>query len=81
MTKAILTLEGMERLEGTAEMGGDYVRLLVETRKETADFSPATRGQIEVEGKASDVVLENASMAIDRNDGVVLTMRLLKPLG
>lgn len=81
MTRATLKLEGMERLDGTAEAGGDYVRLLVDTRKEIADFDTPARGEIEMDGKTSEVVLENASPATDGDKGIVLTMRLFKPVG
>lgn len=81
MTNARLTLKGMDRLEGTAEIGGDYVRLLIDSRKDIADFDTSARGEIEVDGKTSDVVLENASRATDGDDRIVLTMRLFKPVG
>lgn len=80
MTKANLKLEGLERLEGEAEVGGDYVRLLIDAPKDTTEFPTAARGEIDIDGTVSDVALENVSPASDGN-GVVLTMRLFKPMG
>lgn len=81
MTKAILKLEGMERLQGEAEVGGDYVRLLVDTPKAADDFDMPARGEIEINGRTSKIALENATPATNGDKGVVLTLRLFTPLG
>lgn len=79
MTKAILDLKGLERLEGEAEVGGDYVRLRIDAQTKAIEFKAATRGEIQIDGVKSEVALENTSPASDGN-GVILTMRLFKPL-
>lgn len=81
MTNAILKLDGADRLEGQAEMGGDYVRLSVTTMEGRGGIEPSARGTIEIDGATSDVTLENVSPAPDGGTGVVLTLRLFTPIG
>lgn len=80
MTNAILELEGQLPLEGKAESGGDYVRLLIKAPADNAGLSSAARGKIEIDGFTSDVALENVSPSPD-GQGTVLTLRLFKPIG
>ncbi|WP_136686159.1 hypothetical protein [Falsirhodobacter xinxiangensis] len=80
MTKAILKLDGSDHIEGQAEAGGDYVRLLVDGLTSAGDLKTASRGAIDIEGMTSDVVLENVSPSPD-GQGTILTMRLFKPIG
>lgn len=61
MTRAILKLEGSDQIEGDADAGGDYVRLLVDGLTDTGVVKTAARGEIEIEGTTSDVVLENSA--------------------
>lgn len=81
MTKAILRLEGQERVEGEAEIGGDFVRLLVADPADIAAFETPARGEIEFDGMTSDVALESAAPAPGEQKGMLLTMRLFKPVG
>ena len=79
MTKAILKLEGMQEIRGEAEKGGDYVKLLVDCAHAPGSFKTPVRGELEMEGDKTHVILESASPATDGAEGTLLTMRRLSP--
>ncbi|MEO1909763.1 MAG: hypothetical protein ABGX10_04935 [Paracoccus sp. (in: a-proteobacteria)] len=79
MTKAILKLKEKPQMEGEAEKGGDYVRLLISGDHAPESFTTPSHGKLEMDGDATQVVLESASPASDGAEGTLLTMRRFTP--
>jgi len=79
MTKAVLKLEDMQQIEGEAEKGGDYVRLLVTADHSVESFITPSHGELEIDGDTTRIILESASPASDGSQGTLLTMRRLSP--
>lgn len=79
MTRATLTLDSGDSLQGDAETGGDYVRLHLETKTAPNSLTGA-RGQIEIDGRTSKVLVEDITPAAE-GDGETVTLRLFTPTG
>ena len=78
MSKATLTLDGMDPLEGTAEAGGDYIRFQTDGGISADDLDRLHKGQIEIDGKTEKVMLK--STRPDAGDGKVeLTLQRFQP--
>ncbi len=81
MLRATLQLDNVPALEGSAETGGDYVRLLIDDQNDASQFSGGTDGQIDIDGKSERVTLEGAADgSLAGQDGVVLTLRRHSPV-
>lgn len=60
MNKAILTLDGLPPLEGTAESGGDYIRFQTGAEVDATGLDRLHKGRIEIDGKTEKVMLKSA---------------------
>lgn len=81
MLRATLQLDNAPAVQGSAETGGDYIRLLIQDQADASQFTGGTDGQIEIEGKSERVTLEGAADGtVAGRDGVVLTLRRHSPI-
>lgn len=61
MTKARLTLEGHAPLDGTVEIGGDYIRFRPGGQADADALTRLEKGQIEIDGRTEKVMLKNVT--------------------
>ena len=80
MSKAILTLDGLPPLEGTAESGGDYIRFQTQAGVDADNLDRLHKGQIEIEGKTEKVMLKSAQPRQGDDAGMIeLTLQRFQP--
>lgn len=79
MTNARLQLDGLPPLEGTVELGGDYIRFKTGERLADLKDGSSHRGQIEIDGKSEKAALESVSEDTEDATKVVLTLRRFTP--
>lgn len=83
MSKAILTLDGRDPLEGTAEAGGDFIRFRTAGGPGPQDLDRLHKGRIEIDGKAEKVMLKSAQLVQgdggEGDGGVELTLQRFQP--
>lgn len=79
MTNARLQLEGLPPLEGTVEVGGDYIRFTTGDRLADIEDGSHHSGQIELNGNSEKVALEAVSEDAEDENKVVLIMRRFEP--
>jgi hypothetical protein len=79
MTKATLTLEGLEQTKGTVETGGDYARFRVDALLDGGRINGPHEGQLEIDGKSERVVLESYRALNGQGEGCEITLRRIKP--
>ena len=77
MTKANLTLEGMEQIKGTVEIGGDYARFRTDVAVDDSKIVGPVDGQLTIDGKPERVVLENCRTT--DGEGCEITLRRITP--
>ena len=78
MTKATLTLDGLEPLQGTVETGGDYIRFITVVQIDSAQLDRLHQGQIDIDGKTEKVMVKSVQphQATGENDGGGLELAL-----
>ena len=79
MTKATLTFDGMDPLEGTAEAGGDYIRFQTDGGFDADGLDRLHKGQIEIDGKTEKVMLKTAQPSREGKGTVELTLQRFQP--
>ena len=77
MTKATLTLEGMNEISGEVEPGGDYARFTASGALDESQINGPHEGQLLIDGNAERVVLTNYR-ATDEG-GCEITLRRIQP--
>ena len=77
MTKATLTLEGMNEISGEVETGGDYARFTASDALDESQINGPHEGQLVIDGNAERVVLTNYR-ATD-GGGCEITLRRIQP--
>jgi hypothetical protein len=77
MTNATLTLEGMEQIKGTVEIGGDYARFRTDVTMDESEIVGPLEGELTIEGKPERVVLENCRTT--EGKGCEITLRRITP--
>lgn len=60
MTDAILMLDGLDPLTGTAETGGDYIQFRTDAMLDTASLEHGHEGRIDLGGRTEKVMLKSA---------------------
>lgn len=77
MTKAILTLEGMNQISGDVETGGDYVRFTAPEALDESQINGPHEGELVIDGKSERVVLTNYRTTDE--GGCEITLRRIQP--
>jgi hypothetical protein len=77
MTKATLTLGGMNEISGEVETGGDYARFTGPEALDESQINDAHEGELSIDGKAERVVL--SSYRATDEGGCEITLRRIQP--
>ena len=77
MTNATLTLEGLDRIEGTVETGGDYARFRADAALDESRIAGPHEGRLTINGRSERVILENYRALDDK--GCEITLRRITP--
>ncbi|WP_306752837.1 hypothetical protein [Paracoccus actinidiae] len=77
MTKATLTLEGMNEISGDVETGGDYARFTASDGLDENQINGPHEGELVIDGEAERVVLTNYRAT--EEGGCEITLRRIQP--
>ncbi|WP_234853629.1 hypothetical protein [Paracoccus everestensis] len=77
MTKATLTLEGINQISGEVETGGDYARFQASDALDESQINGPHEGQLAINGQTERVVVESYRATDD--GGCEITLRRFKP--
>ena len=77
MTKATLTLEGMNEISGEVETGGDYARFTASDALDENQINGPHEGELVIDGKAERVILSNYRTTDE--GGCEITFRRIQP--
>jgi hypothetical protein len=80
MSKATLTLEGIDQIEGTVETGGDFARFQADAIPDEGRINGPHEGQLEIDGTSERVIVENYRTANGEDGGCEITLRRIQPV-
>ncbi len=77
MTDATLSLDGIDPVSGTVQIGGDYIRFSADTALDERQINGPHEGQLFLDGSDERVVLE--SYHVNEGGGCEINLRRITP--